>query len=120
MKKSLCLVLCVSIFIAGCGGQTANPVDRYISGDEGKSCNSLFAEMAQIDTEIREKKADKDHRDTMNIVCFVTGLFIIVPFFFMDVKGSQEVEIDALTARKKALMNIYNDKNCSAPAAVAN
>jgi hypothetical protein len=120
MRQSLSVILCVTIFIAGCGGQTANPVDRYMPGDEGKSCNSLYAEIAQMDTEIKQKKADKDHRDTINIVCFVTGLFIIVPFFFMDVKGSQEVEIDALNARKKALSNIFNDKDCSAPAAVTN
>ncbi len=112
MKKTLSVVLCFTILLAGCGGHSANPVDRYMPGDERKSCNALHAEMSQLDSEIAIKRNEKDKRDTMNIICFVTGLFIIVPFFFMDVKGSYEVEIQAVQARKKALLIIFNEKNC--------
>ncbi len=117
-KKLLCVLLTYAIIIVGCGGHTANPVDRYMLGDENKSCNALYAEIAQLDNEVAQKKNDKDNRDTWNIILFVAGFVTIVTFFFMDVKGSHEVEIDALQARKKALQNIFHDKNCKAPDAV--
>lgn len=114
-RKCLCLVLVPVIFIAGCGGHAANPVDRYMLGDEKKSCNALYAEVSQIDQEITLKNQDKKERDTWNIIFFVGGWFLIVPWFFMDPKGSQEVEIDALRARKKALTILFNEKNCAPP-----
>lgn len=116
-EKLLCVLLSYTIFIAGCGGHSPVPVDRYMPGDENKSCNSLYSEMAQLDQEIVLKNNEKDGRDTWNIILFVTGFLVIVPWFFMDVKGAQEVELSALQARKKALMNIFNDKDCTAPEA---
>ena len=112
MRKLLCVMLCVSIFIAGCGGHAANPVDRYMPGDESKSCNALKAEIGQTDTEIMQKRKEINNRDVWNVVLFVGGFFTIVTWFFMDVKNSQEVEEDALNARKKALTNLYMDKKC--------
>jgi hypothetical protein len=114
-RKCLCVVLVPVIFIAGCGGHAANPVDRYMLGDEKKSCNALYAEVSQIDKEIDLKNQDKKNRDTWNIIFFVGGFFVIAPWFFMDVKGAHEVEIDALEARKKALMILFNEKNCTPP-----
>jgi len=87
-------------------------------GDEKKSCNGLYAEVAQIDQEIVQKKRKLQDRDTWNVIFFITGWFLIVPFFFIDTKGSQEIEIEAFMARKKALMNIYSDKDCPPPTTV--
>lgn len=62
-------------------------------------------------------KNQKIHeRDAGNLICIVTGVFVIFPFFFMDVKKSFETEIAALKARKRALMTIFHDKGCKAPA----
>jgi hypothetical protein len=114
-KKSLCVVLVFTIFIAGCGGHAANPVDRYMLGDEKKSCDALYTEVSQIDREAVLKNRQKDDRDTWNIIFFVTGFIVIVPWFFIDLKGSQEVESEALQARKKALQIIFSEKNCTPP-----
>ena len=114
-KKSLCVVLVFTIFIAGCGGHAANPVDRYMLGDEKKSCDALYTEVSQIDREAVLKNRQKDDRDTWNIIFFVTGFIVIVPWFFIDLKGSQEVEREALQARKKALQNMFSEKNCTPP-----
>jgi hypothetical protein len=100
------------VFVAGCGGHSANPVDRYMLGDEKKSCNALYAEVANIDKEIALKDRSKTNRDTWNVIFFVTGFLVIVPWFFIDSKGSQEVEIEAFKARKNALQILYADKNC--------
>jgi len=115
-QKCLCCTLVFTILLCSCGGHSPNPVDRYMMGDENKSCNSLYSEVAQLDQEIVQKNRKKDDRDIWNVVFFVGGFFTIVTFFFMDTKGSYEVEIDALHARKKALMNIFGDKDCLAPA----
>jgi len=118
VRNSICLLLILSTFtlsLAGCGGQAANPVDRYMLSDEKKSCNALYAEVANIDKEIALKNRSKSNRDTWNVIFFVTGFLVIVPWFFIDSKGSQEVELEALKARKNSLQIIYNDKNCEMP-----
>lgn len=117
VRKSICLSLVAYIFTAstlsGCGGQAANPVDRYMPGDEDRSCAALFAEISSIDEEIKLKEQTKKERDTWNIVEFLGGLLVIVPFFFMDAKGSQEIETEALRARQKMLKMYFAEKGCS-------
>ena len=44
---------------------------------------------------------------------FIGGLVIIIPFFFMDTKGSHEIELDALTARRKMLKVYFAENGCS-------
>ncbi len=114
-RNSTCLLLVLSTFtlsLGGCGGHAANPVDRYMLGDEKKSCNALSAEVSNIDKEIVLKNRSKTDRDTWNVIFFITGFLVIVPWFFIDSKGSQEVEIEALKARKNALEILYYNQNC--------
>lgn len=114
MRKLLCIILANIIFIVGCGGQGATPVDRYMLKDESKSCRALYAEVSYLDKEIALKIRSKTDRDVWNVIFFVTGFLVIVPWFFMDSKGSQELELEALKARKNALQILYGDKNCGA------
>ncbi len=117
-QKVMCLLLVPSLLLIGCGGKTANPVDRYMLGDEDKSCDALYAEVSNIDDEIALKSREKGSKDLGNILLGVLGFFLIVPLFFIDTKASQETERDALRARKKQLMILFADKNCSAPSGV--
>jgi len=48
-------------------------------GDEGKSCNSLYAEMSQLDTEVMQKRKEITNRDTWNIVVICRGIFYNSP-----------------------------------------
>lgn len=115
-QRSVCLILTNAILIVtigGCGGQAANPVPRYQPGDEKRSCNALYAEIKACDDEVVVKNRKKTDRDIWNVIWFVTGCIIIVPFFFIDSKGSYEVEIDALKARKVHLETIFADKDCT-------
>jgi len=105
-KKLLCALLTYTIFIAGCGGHTARPVDAYKPGDENKPSAALYAEISQIDHEIAKKEKEKEDRDFWNTILIGPGFIFTVPLIFMDVKESQETEIDALQVRKKALMKI--------------
>jgi hypothetical protein len=109
-KKLLCVLLTYTIFIAGCCGHTARPVDAYKPEDENKSSAALYAEISQIDQEIAKKEKEKDDRDFWNTILIGSGCIFIVPLIFVDIKKSQETEIYALQVRKKALMKIIEDK----------
>lgn len=112
MKKLVCVLLICSILLASCAGQEANPVAIYIPGDENKSCNALRAEIANIDKQITRKQAQKKKQEGENIVWFLGGFLLIVPWFFMDLKDAEKVEIAALQQRKDALLVIAAEKNC--------
>ena len=117
-QRSVCIILTNAILIvtiSGCGGQAANLVPRFQLGDEKRSCNALYAEMKSIEDEIVVKNHKRKERDTLNVILFIIGFPLIVPWFLMDVKGSYEVEIDALKTRKVHLEIIFADKNCSPP-----
>jgi len=42
----------LALFIAGCGGKSANPVVSYQPGDEKRSCEGLKGEIAMNEAEI--------------------------------------------------------------------
>lgn len=111
-KKLLCLLLCVSIFTVGCAGTAPNPISMYYVGDENKGCNALKAEIAGIDKQVQTRVARQNSKGWTNTIYFVTGWFIIVPWFFIDVKGAEQVEIDAYQQRKDALLVMAAEKNC--------
>lgn len=111
MKESICLLLVGSIFFAGCAGREAHPITSYIPGDEKKSCLVLSAEMAQIEAEIAKKLPHAD-KTAGNILLGVTGWFLIIPWFFMDLKGADKIEVEAMQRRYNALSLFAADKNC--------
>ena len=112
MKKMLCLLLSVSMVIAGCAGREANPIPVYLPGDNERSCNVLVAEMAQLQADMQRLLPKTDHGVT-NALWATAGVFLIVPFFFMDLKGSEKIEFDAMRARHNRLLLIAADKDCS-------
>lgn len=112
MKRIVCAMLIVSITFVGCAGTDPNPIAVYLPGDEEKNCSVLKAEIANIDKQITRKQAQKKKQEGDNILWFVTGWLLIVPFFFMDLKENEKPEIDALELRKDALIVIAADKDC--------
>jgi len=118
MKNATCLLLTFtvgfySIFLSGCAGSNPNPVDRYMPGDEKKSCRALYAETQGIHNEVELRNKKIKERDTWNVVFFITGFLIIVPWFLIDCKNSQETEIAAYRERENNLKVIFAEKNCS-------
>lgn len=112
-QELLCVFMCYVIFFAGCAGSQPNPVDRYMPGDEKRSCQSLYGEIKHIDNEILQRNSKIKSRDTWNVVFFVTGFLVIVPWFLIDCKNSQETEIAAYQDRKAGLKSMFAEKNCS-------
>ncbi len=111
MKETLCLLLVISVFMSGCGGREANPVLIYRPGDEKRGCISLKAEMAQLEADMQRILPKTDKSGT-NILCGIAGAFVIVPWFFMDFKGADKIEFDAMRNRFNYLLTIAAEKEC--------
>lgn len=119
MKKTILnVLLCVSIFLAGCAGREANLVQVRQLGDEQKNCDELRSELYYIENEISRllPKSDKTGR---NIALGATGILFIVPLFFMDLKQGEKKEIEAYRQRYNHLLMISQQKGCKLPTAVA-
>lgn len=118
MRKALCCVLAASIFLAGCAGRTASPIQIQRLGDDRMAEAAIHSEMAQIDRDISAKKRKQDNILTTNIVLGVAGFFVIVPWFFMNLKDAEGTEIEALKQRKTWLSDILDQqsaKDCTMP-----
>ncbi len=111
MKKFICLVLAVSVFIAGCAGREANPIPAYLPGDDTRSCQALKAEIAQLQADMN-RLLPKTSKGVSNALWATAGVFLIVPFFFMDLKGAEKIEFDAMRARHNRLLIIAADREC--------
>lgn len=111
MKKLVSLILACSIFWAGCAGREANPIPIYMPGDENRSCAGLKAEVAQLQVDMA-RLLPKTDKGLTNALWATAGVFFIVPFFFMDLKGSEKIEFDAMRQRHNRLLVYAAEKGC--------
>lgn len=112
MKKTILnVLLCFSIFFAGCAGREANPIPAYLPGDNERSCEVLVAEIAQLQADM-QRLLPKTNKGATNTLWATAGVFLIVPFFFMDLKGAEKIEFDAMRVRHNRLLLICADKGC--------
>ena len=110
-NKVLLVTLLITPLIVGCAGKTANPVMVQQYGDDSRSCDGLEKEMYFIQGEIQQlipetQKAGK------NTVLGITGIFLIVPLFFMDLSDAEQIEVNAYRQRYNHLLIIAGEKNC--------
>ena len=116
MTKILCLMIAVSLVLSGCIGSEPNPVLRYQVGDEKRSCQSLNAEIASNEAEIIRLVSAKQGTTGYNVAMGVAGIFLIVPWFFMNVKGKETAEINAFRHRNRTLRQFAGGlENCRVP-----
>ena len=104
----------LALFVVACGGKSANPVVSYQPGDEKRSCEGLKSEIALNEAEIA-KLVPYDDATGKNVALGVTGFFLIIPWFFMDFKEGEAIEIQALRRRNQWLREVASDKDCSLP-----
>jgi hypothetical protein len=111
MRKAICVILCPVIFFAGCAGRNPNPVPLYIPGDENRSCESLKSEVVQLQKDMAALLPKTDKFGT-NALWATAGVFLIVPFFFMDMKDAEKVEFEAMRQRHNRLLTYLETKSC--------
>ena len=112
------IVLCFSMFcsctlFSGCAGRQANPVSAYQPGDDKLSCNSLKAEYTSNEDQIKCLQKENDTKGWWNVACFVTGFLVIVPWFLMDLKDSQKIEMNAYKQRNSNIVAMSGDRGCN-------
>ena len=105
---ALFTVICM---LAACGGRAANPVMTNQYGDDRKSCKALEMEMNNTQGEIQRLIPDTE-KTGKNVALGVAGAFLLVPWFFMDLSQSEQIEVNALRQRYNTLAIIATDKNC--------
>ena len=111
MKQITVCLLTSMIFVVGCGGRAANPIQIYRYGDEKKSSRNLEIEMFQVEEEI-SRVVPKTKKTGKNVALGVTGIFFIVPLFFMDLSQAEQLEVKALRQRYNHLVLLATDKGC--------
>jgi len=113
MKKLIAILVSISIFISGCASTVAVPVPVAQVGDETKSCDAITNEMQKMITAQIEADGNRDKQIGVNSALAVAGVFLIVPWFFMDLGGAASAEQKAAKARYERLEQMLIDKKCS-------
>lgn len=103
------LILCLGIY--GCAGRTPNPVIAQQYGDEKKSCSAIQKELTFIESEIKRMMPESD-KTGQNVALGVAGVFLLVPWFFMDFSDADKVEINAYRRRYNQLVILADEKKC--------
>ncbi|MCK4912972.1 MAG: hypothetical protein KAI59_02455 [Planctomycetes bacterium] len=111
MRRVISLILVSAISFAGCAGREANPIPIYMPGDENRSCEGLKIEVAQLQADMR-RILPKTDKGVTNALWAAGGCFLIVPFFFMDLKDAEKIEFDAMRQRHNRLLVYAAEKNC--------
>lgn len=111
MRKLGHLTLALAVLFAGCAGREANPIAVYLPGDENRSCTAFKAEMAQLQVDMA-RMLPKTDKGLTNALWATAGVFLIVPFFFMDFKDAERIEFDAMRRRHNRLLVYAAEKNC--------
>jgi len=96
MKKKIlnswiAMLVCFAFVVVGCGGRAANPIMISQYGDHKKSCEALQVEMSQNQQEISRMIPDTEKTGD-NVALGILGLFLIVPWFFMDFTESERID----------------------------
>ncbi len=119
MKKKLIGTLLITSILAGCASSKPNPIPLSQEGDAAKSCELLIDEMASTKTTIAAARHKRNAQIGQNLVAGSAGVFLLVPFFFMDLGDTASVEEKAAFDRHARLMSLARAKNCNVPADIA-
>ena len=111
MKDAVIVLLSTCVLFAGCAGREANPIPIYLPGDENRSCAGLKGDIAQLQADM-QRLLPKTNKGVTNALWATAGVFVIVPFFFMDLKDAEKTEFDAMRRRHNRLLIYAAEKGC--------
>lgn len=111
MKKTICCALCFAVIFTGCAGRQANPIPIYIPGDENLNCQSLKNEVMQLQKDMLAL-LPKTNKLGTNALWATAGAFLIVPYFFVDMKDAEKIEFESMRQRHNRLLDFLQMKGC--------
>ncbi len=109
-RRSVAVLVTVAL-LSGCAGRPANPVMVHQYGDEQRSCRALEKEIAFTEEEI-QRLIPETRKAGKNTVLGITGFFLLVPWFFMDLSKAEQIEVNALRQRYNHLVILASEKEC--------
>ena len=111
--RSVLMVIFVALFfIHGCAGRAARPVKVTQSGDVGKTCKALQAEMKKYRQNIQKRIPAIKAADKKRTLLMLSGGLLIVPWFFLDLSDADKVEANAIRARHNYLADRAKKLKC--------
>lgn len=113
MIRKVSLIAVSLTFLSACVHTTPMPVQVSQPGDVSMSCQSIVAEMEEMTNLVKSKDSELNGQIAKNSALGVTGVFFIVPLFFMDTSDAKTVEGQAAKNRFKKLQQMYSDKKCA-------
>jgi hypothetical protein len=112
MKNVIVYLLIYCVTMAGCAGRDANPIPVYLPGDESRSCKGYQAETSRLNADMVILNPNTN-KFAYNAVMATLGVFLIFPFFFMDMKEAEKIEWNAMRQRYNRLMIYAAEKECN-------
>ena len=99
------------LFLVGCAGKTAQPIRVIEITDSSLTCPQLLAQIYNLERGGAELAGQTD-KQGKNAALAVAGSLVIVPYFFMDLKQGEAVELNAVRARHMHLSKLYQTNKC--------
>lgn len=111
-KVTIILTIFLTLFLVSCRSTTPMPIQVSQPGDPYMSCDSIVFEMEEMANKVKEKDGDHTGQVASNAALGVAGVFLIVPWFFIDTSDAHTVEAKAAKERFQKLQRMYKDKGC--------
>lgn len=112
MKKLLTSLL-ITCFLTACMQTKPNPIPLSQSGDDGKSCSSILHEMQEAKKIQEDSHSSRNTQIGTNVALGITGMLLIVPWFFIDTSNAHTVDMNAAESRFNRLYSMANEKKCT-------
>jgi len=110
MKQTISAIVIVCL-ITACAGRTPRPVDAMRITDKELACEQIQNELLLSNNEINRLSVDAD-KTAKNVALGIAGWFLIIPWFFMDLKNAEKHEMESHRQRVNALNLLYMNKKC--------
>mgnify|MGYP006148154555 FL=1 len=101
----------IFFFLLGCAGKTAQPIRVIEITDSSLTCAQLLANIYNLESSGAEL-AGQTNKMGRNAALAVAGALTIVPYFFMDLKQGEAIELNAVRARHMHLSKLYQTNKC--------
>lgn len=112
MKKIITSMV-LTAFLSACMQTKPNPIPLSQSGDETKSCSTILHEMQEAQKVKQAARKDRNTQIGTNAALGVTGIFLLVPWFFIDTSNAHTVDMNAAESRFNRLYAMGIEKKCT-------
>ena len=93
----------ILVIISGCAGSGAYPIRVISINDESLTCQEIEKEAENLLSSANFKGIEQKRTNNINLATWIGGQLLLFPMLAMDVKGSAEIEQQAMIKRLERL-----------------